>query len=51
MVNIQSMAQARKRVRAAQTEAQAERAQREREDVEDAATFVVSRGRVAAVDG
>jgi hypothetical protein len=49
-MNIQSMAEARKAVRGARTKAQAERAQRERDNVEDTATFVVARARVAAVD-
>jgi hypothetical protein len=50
-MNIQSMAQARKAARDVQTKAQAERAQRERKNVEDTATFVVSRARVTWVDG
>jgi hypothetical protein len=51
VVNIQSREAARKAVREVQAKALAERAQRERGNVEDAATFVLSRGRVAAVDG
>lgn len=50
MANIQSMARARKRVREAQAKAQEQRAHRERENVEDTATFVVACSRVAAVD-
>jgi hypothetical protein len=50
MVNIQSMAEARRRVRDAQAGAQEERAQRERDNVEDMATFLVSRTRLAGVD-
>lgn len=50
MANIQSMAKARKRVREAQAKAQEQRARRERENVEDIATFVVARSRLAGVD-
>ena len=49
-MNIQSMAEARKAVRGVRTKAQAERARRERDNVEDTATFVVARARVAGVD-
>jgi hypothetical protein len=49
-MNIQSMAEARKAVRGVRTKAQAERARRERDTVEDTATFVVARARVAGVD-
>ncbi|MBY0443445.1 MAG: hypothetical protein K2Q25_15130 [Mycobacteriaceae bacterium] len=50
MANIQSMAKARKQVREAQAKAQEQRARRERENVEDTATFVVACSRVAGVD-
>ena len=50
MANIQSMAKARKRVREAQAKAQERRARRERENVEDIATFVVACSRLAGVD-
>jgi hypothetical protein len=50
MVNIQSMAAARKLVPEAQAKAQEERAQRERHNVEDMATFLVACNRVAGVD-
>jgi hypothetical protein len=49
-MNIQSTAEARQAVRGVRTKAQAERVQRERDNVEDTATFVVARGRVAGVD-
>jgi hypothetical protein len=49
-MNIQSTAEARQAVRGVRTKAQAERAQRERDNVEDTATFVVARARVAEVD-
>jgi hypothetical protein len=49
-MNIQSTAEARKAVRGVRTKAQAERARRERDNVEDTATFVVARARVAGVD-
>jgi hypothetical protein len=44
------MAEARKAVRGVPTKAQAERARRERDNVEDTATFVVARARVSGVD-
>lgn len=50
MVNIQSRAAARKRVRESQARVQEERARRERENLEDMATFLVSRNRIEAVD-
>lgn len=50
MANIQSRAAARKRVRESQARAQEERARRERENLEDMATFLVSRNRIATVD-
>ncbi len=49
-MNIQSRAAARKRVRESQARAQEERARHERETLEDTATFLVSRNRIAAVD-
>jgi hypothetical protein len=49
-MNIQSTAEARQAVRGVRTKAQAERAQRERDKVEDTATFVVARARVTGVD-
>jgi hypothetical protein len=50
MVNIQSKNQARKLVREAQAKAHEERAQRERDNVEAKATFLVARTRLAGVD-
>lgn len=50
MANIQSRAAARKRVRESQATVQEERARRERDNLEDMATFLVSRNRIAAVD-
>lgn len=50
MANILLMAKARKRVREAQAKAQEQRARQERENVEDAAAFVVACSRVAGVD-
>lgn len=50
MANIQSRAAARKWVRETQARAQEQRARRERENLEDMATFLVSRNRIAAVD-
>jgi hypothetical protein len=44
------MAAARRRVREAQAKAQQQRARRERENVEDMATFLVARTRLAGVD-
>jgi len=49
-VNIQSRTAARKRVRESQARAQEDRARRERENLEDMATFLVRRNRTAAVD-
>jgi hypothetical protein len=49
-MNIQSMAAARRRVREAQAKAQQQRARREAANVEDMATFLVARGRLAGVD-
>ena len=50
MGNIQSKSQARKRVREAQARANEERAQRDRANVDDTATFLVARTRLAGVD-
>ena len=50
MGNIQSKSQARKRVREAQARANEERAQRNRANVDDMATFLVARTRLAGVD-
>ncbi len=50
MVNISSMAAARRRVRKAQERASEQRARRERDNVEDMATFLVARDRMAGVD-
>jgi hypothetical protein len=50
MVNIQSKSQARKMVREAQARANEERAQRDRDNVDDMATFLVARTRLAGVD-
>jgi hypothetical protein len=50
MVNIQSKSQARKMVREAQARAYEERAQRDRDNVDDMATFLVARTRLAGVD-
>jgi hypothetical protein len=50
MPTTQSMAKARKAVRDAQARAQEERAQRDHENVEDAAAFLVSRSKLLAVD-
>jgi hypothetical protein len=46
MVNIQSKSQARKMVREAQARADEERAQRDRDNVDDMATFLVARTRL-----
>ena len=51
MVKIESKDQARKLVREAQTRANEERAQRERDNVDDLATFRVARTRFAGVEG
>jgi hypothetical protein len=50
MVNINSKTQARKRVREAQIKANEARIERERHNVDDAASFLVELGRLAAVD-
>jgi hypothetical protein len=46
MVNISSKADARKRVREAQNKANEARAERERQNVDDTASFVVEFGRL-----
>ena len=50
MVNIQSKSQAPKMVREAQARAYEERAQRDRDNVDDMVTFLVARTRLAGVD-
>jgi hypothetical protein len=50
MANINSKTEARKKVREAQARANEARLQRERENVDDAASFLVELGRLAAVD-
>ena len=50
MANINSKTEARKRVREAQAKANETRLQRERENLDDAASFLVELGRLAAVD-
>jgi hypothetical protein len=50
MVNIQSKSQARKLVRDAQAKANEERAQRDRDNVDDMAVFLVARTRLGGVD-
>jgi hypothetical protein len=50
MVNINSKPQARKKVREAQMKANEARLERERHNVDDAASFLVELGRLAAVD-
>jgi hypothetical protein len=50
MVNINSKSQARKRVREAQIRANETRLEREHQNVDDAASFLVELGRLAAVD-
>ena len=50
MANINSKTEARKRVREAQAEAKEARQERERHNVDDAASFLVELGRLAAVD-
>ena len=50
MANISSKSQARRKVREAQARANEERAQRERDNVDDAATIMVERGRILGVD-
>ena len=49
-VNIQSKSQARRVVREAQAEANEQRAQRDRDNVDDMAAFLVARTRLAGVD-
>jgi hypothetical protein len=50
VANINSKTEARKRVREAQAKVNETRLQRERENVDDAASFLVELGRLAAVD-
>ena len=50
MANINSKADARKNVRKAQARAREARLERERQNVDDAASFLVELGRLAAVD-
>ncbi len=50
MANINSKTEARKRVRESQARANEARLERERQDVDDAASFLVELGRLAAVD-
>lgn len=50
MVNINSKTEARKKVREAQAKANEARIERERHNVDDAASFLVELGRLAAVD-
>ena len=50
MANINSKTEARKKVREAQAKANESRQERERHNVDDAASFLVELGRVAAVD-
>ena len=50
MVNVNSKTQARKRVREAQIKANEARIERERRNVDDAASFLVEQGRLAAID-
>jgi hypothetical protein len=50
MANINSKAEARKKVREAQARANEARQERERHNVDDAASFLVELGRLAAVD-
>ena len=50
MANINSKTEARKKVREAQAKANEARLQRERQNVDDAASFLVELGRLAAVD-
>ncbi len=50
MVNVNSKTQARKRVREAQIKAKEARIERERHNVDDAASFLVEQGRLAAID-
>jgi len=50
MANINSKTEARKKVREAQARANAARLERERQNVDDAASFLIEIGRLAAVD-
>ena len=50
MANINSKTEARKKVREAQAKANEARQERERHNVDDAASFLVELGRLAAVD-
>ena len=50
MANLSSKTEARKRVREAQAKANEARLERERQNVDDAASFMVALGRLAAVD-
>lgn len=50
MVNVSSMAAARRRVRKSQERVSEQRARRERDNVEDMATFLVARDRMVGVD-
>jgi hypothetical protein len=50
MANINSKTEARKKVREAQAKANEARQERERHNVDDAASFMVGLGRLAAVD-
>src|ERR1700733_3090437 len=50
MVNINSKSGARKKVREAQMKANEARLERERHNVDDAASFLVELGRLAAID-
>ncbi|BCP14281.1 hypothetical protein [Mycobacterium paraintracellulare] len=50
MANINSKTEARRRVREAQAKANEARLERERQNVDDAASFLVELGRLAAVD-
>jgi hypothetical protein len=50
MANINSKTEARKKVREAQAKANEARIERERHNVDDAASFLVELGRLAAVD-
>jgi phosphomevalonate kinase len=50
MANIKSKTEARKKVRETQAKANEARQERERENVDDAASFLVELGRLAAVD-
>ncbi len=49
-MEVKSMAQARRKIKEAQAQANAERVKRERDNVEDAAVVMVELGKVGAVD-